>query len=115
MSKTKAEVVRTMQSFIRKGTGIYLLTACFCLPAFSQRLTQNIRGTVTDRASGAAIGYATIQLEDAPGKGAITDSVGNFLLAGIPIGRHTVKTTCVGYETSLVREVPAGGYRDSQP
>lgn len=112
MSKTKAEVVRTMQSFIRKGTGIYLLTACFCLPAFSQRLTQNIRGTVTDRASGAAIGYATIQLEDAPGKGAITDSVGNFLLAGIPIGRHTVKATCVGYETSLVREVPVSSAKE---
>lgn len=81
------------------------MTVCLCLPAFSQRLSQNIRGTVTDKASGIPIAYATIQLEDTPDKGAITDSLGNFLLKSIPLGRHTVKATFVGYETSLVREV----------
>lgn len=82
-----------------------MLMICFCLPAFSQHLTQNIRGIVTDKAAGTPIAYATIQLEDAPDKGAISDSLGNFLINAIPVGRHTVKATYVGYETSLVREV----------
>lgn len=82
-----------------------MLMICCCLPAFSQHLTQNIRGIVTDKASGTPIAYATIQLEDAPDKGAISDSLGNFLIKAIPVGRHTVKATYVGYETSLVREI----------
>lgn len=82
-----------------------MLMICFCLPAFSQHLTQNIRGIVTDKAAGTPIAYATIQLEDAPEKGAISDSLGNFLIKAIPVGRHTVKATYVGYETSLVREI----------
>lgn len=62
-------------------------------------------GVVTDKASGTPIAYATIQLEDAPDRGAITDSIGNFLLKDIPLGRHNVKATFVGYEPSLIREI----------
>lgn len=77
----------------------------FCLSISAQHLTQNIRGTVTDKASGIPIAYATIQLEDAPDRGAITDSIGNFVLKGISLGRHNVKATFIGYEPSLIREV----------
>ena len=77
----------------------------FCLSISAQHLTQNIRGTVTDKASGIPIAYATIQLEDTPDRGTITDSIGNFVLKGISLGRHNVKATFIGYEPSLVREV----------
>lgn len=77
----------------------------FCLSISAQHLTQNIRGTVTDKASGIPIAYATIQLEDAPDRGTITDSIGNFVLKGISLGRHNVKATFIGYEPSLIREV----------
>ncbi len=105
MDKTKDETTYKTQSFIGKRVGIYLLVACLCLPAFSQHLTQNIRGTVTDRASGTPIAYATIQLEDAPDRGAVTDSLGNFLLTNIPLGRHDVRATYVGYDPSIIREI----------
>ena len=104
MTKVK-EVARKMQDSIKGRAGICLLMTCFYLPSSAQHLTQNIRGTVTDKASGTPIAYATIQLEDAPDRGAITDSIGNFLLKGIPVGRHTVKATFIGYEPSLVREI----------
>lgn len=105
MIKTTLKTACQMQGTLKERAGIYLLMICFCLPAFSQHLTQNIRGIVTDKAAGTPIAYATIQLEDAPDKGAITDSLGNFLITAIPVGRHTVKATYVGYETSLVREI----------
>lgn len=77
----------------------------FSFPSLAQQLSQSIRGTVTDQASGISIAYATIQLTDMPDKGTVTDSVGNFLLKSIPLGRHTVKASFIGYESSLVREV----------
>lgn len=94
-----------LQRSIPGRAGICLLMTGFCLSISAQHLTQNIRGTVTDKASGIPIAYATIQLEDAPDRGAITDSIGNFVLKGISLGRHNVKATFIGYEPSLIREV----------
>lgn len=91
--------------FGKTRTAICLFLLCSSLPALAQHLTQNIRGTVTDQASGMPVPYATLQLEDIPAKGAVSDSLGNFMLTGIPLGRHTVKASFIGYEPSLIREV----------
>lgn len=106
MNITKVkEAARKLQRSIPGRAGICLLMTGFCLSISAQHLTQNIRGTVTDKASGIPIAYATIQLEDTPDRGTITDSIGNFVLKGISLGRHNVKATFIGYEPSLVREV----------
>lgn len=105
MNRTKDKAGCRMQKLIKGRIRMSLLMIGLCLPAFSQHLTQNIRGTVTDKASGTPIAYTTIQLENAPDKGTITDSLGNFLLKDIPLGRHTVKATFIGYEPSLIHEV----------
>lgn len=106
MNITKVkEAAYKLQRSIPGKAGICLLMTGFCLSISAQHLTQNIRGTVTDKASGIPIAYATIQLEDAPDRGTITDSIGNFVLKDISLGRHNVKATFIGYEPSLVREV----------
>lgn len=61
MMKTTLKTACQMQGTLKERAGIYLLMICFCLPAFSQHLTQNIRGIVTDKAAGTPIAYATIQ------------------------------------------------------
>lgn len=94
-----------MQKSTKRRIGIWLLITGLCLPVFAQHLTQNIRGTVTDKASSIPVSYATIQLMNLPGKGTVSDSLGNFLLKEVPLGRHTVKASFIGYEPSLVREV----------
>lgn len=99
------QTVYNLLSSIKEKMGIALLLLCLSLPVFSQNLTQNIRGIVTDKASGTPIAYATIQVEDAPDRGAVTDNLGNFTLKNIPIGRHTVKATFIGYETSIIKEL----------
>ena len=86
-------------------TGLSLFMACLCLSITAQNLTQTIRGIVTDKASGTPIAYATIQVEDTPDKGTVTDNQGNFTLTSIPIGRHTVKAAFMGYETSIIKEI----------
>lgn len=68
-------------------------------------LTQTIRGTVTDRASGAPLGYVTVQLSNVPSIGTVTDDNGRFELADVPLGRHTVKASFVGYEPVVLHEI----------
>lgn len=104
-NKTKPQSAGIKQISMQGRIEILLLILSICLPLSAQQLTQNIRGTVTDQASGAPVAYATIQLEDAPDKGAVTDSLGNFLLTGIPVGRHNLRATYIGYTPSIIREI----------
>lgn len=105
MNKTNIQLASILLFSLKGRVKILLLIFCLCLPLSAQQLTQNIRGTITDQASGAPVAYATIQLEDAPDKGAVTDSLGNFLLTGIPVGRHNVRATYIGYSPSIIREI----------
>jgi hypothetical protein len=68
-------------------------------------LTQTIRGTVIDEQSGNILSDATISIEGINGVGAISDSLGNFALMHIPIGRQTIHVSLIGYEDAFVRNV----------
>lgn len=67
--------------------------------------TQLIRGIVKDAASGEAIPYATVSLGNMTGIGAISDGNGNFRIDNVPLGRHTVNASYLGYEPSVIKEV----------
>lgn len=47
----------------------------------------------------------TILLPDIPGTGSTTDGQGQFSVSNIPIGRHTIQATFLGYEPSVFREI----------
>ncbi len=68
-------------------------------------LTQTVRGTVIDAASGYPIAYASVALLGKPGMGAITDSLGHFMIKNVPVGRHDIQASFVGYESSVFKEV----------
>lgn len=77
--------------------------------AYSQenntKITQAIRGVITDAASGKSIPFAAVSLAENPEKGAMTDDDGNFQIDNVPIGRHTVKAMCLGYEPAIIKEI----------
>lgn len=75
------------------------------IPQSSGRPVQTLRGVVNDRASGHPIPYATIQLTDIPGLGMMCDSLGRFALPKVPVGRHSVQASFMGYESVTVREI----------
>lgn len=75
------------------------------IPQSSERPVQTLRGVVNDRASGHPIPYATIQLTDIPGLGMMCDSLGRFVLPKVPVGRHSVQASFMGYESATVREI----------
>ncbi|MFO7844527.1 MAG: carboxypeptidase-like regulatory domain-containing protein [Bacteroidales bacterium] len=68
-------------------------------------LTQAIRGKVYDVETGRAIEFANIFLLDNPMIGAISDSLGHFVIKGIPLGYANIKVSYVGYESYIYREI----------
>ncbi|WP_442590796.1 TonB-dependent receptor [Pedobacter sp. AW31-3R] len=67
--------------------------------------TQTIRGTVSDKASGRAIPGVTITLTDLEGIHTTTDLQGNYRLKKIPVGRHTLKLSGIGYQTIILSDI----------
>jgi hypothetical protein len=72
-------------------------------------LTQTIRGTVLDKESQTpVIGASVIITGTDPVKGSSTDANGNFRIDGVPVGRHTIKITSIGYEDQIIPEMLVG-------
>ncbi len=94
---------------MQQKTNIILFFIClFCfinVSAQDNRPRQTIKGIVIDKASGVPLPSVTIGLLDMPQMGTITDDNGRFSLAGVPVGRHDLQATSVGYETSVFREI----------
>ena len=67
-------------------------------------LTQTIKGVITDADSKRPIPDASVTL--VPGnEGAITDSLGFFLLKNVTLGRQTLLVTRIGFEDRLIQEI----------
>lgn len=86
-----------------------ILTTLFLLLILSSnsyaQVTQTIRGIVTDRSSGAPLSYVTVGLLNLPQIGTATDNDGRFELRSVPVGRHDVQASFVGYQSVVFREV----------
>ncbi len=70
----------------------------------SAQATQNIRGQVCDVASGEPMVGVTITVENGITMGAVSDIDGNFVVENVPVGRHSVRATFIGYEPVLLKE-----------
>ncbi|MFR9165108.1 MAG: carboxypeptidase-like regulatory domain-containing protein [Dysgonomonas sp.] len=68
-------------------------------------LTQNIKGIVVDESSEQPIAFANISIMNGKNQGAITDSLGCFIIRNVPIGRYNMQTTFMGYEPRMTGEV----------
>ena len=66
--------------------------------------TQTIRGQVCDVASGEPMIGVTITVENGTTMGTVSDSDGNFVINNVPVGRHSVRATYIGYEPVLLKE-----------
>lgn len=72
----------------------------------SQELTQIVRGKVIDVESQAPLAFASVVIVTTnPALGAITDDDGNFRFDNVPIGRHDLKVSYMGYETQSIPEL----------
>lgn len=68
-----------------------------------------LRGTVIDRDSEVPLPFATvIVLNTNPLIGTMTNDKGQFRIDKLPVGRHTLKFSYVGYEEAVLPEVQVG-------
>jgi len=73
---------------------------------FSQTPTQIIRGKIIDAETKITLPGANIVLMFSdPLKGATSNTGGNFTIENVPVGRHTLKVSYVGYKPAMIPEI----------
>jgi len=79
----------------------------------AQKLTQVVRGRVIDKELQIALPGATIQLlTDNTINGVSTDADGNFKLENVPVGRHDIKISFIGYKPAVLPQVLVGSAKE---
>jgi CarboxypepD_reg-like domain/TonB-dependent Receptor Plug Domain len=109
MASSLAAAVRTF-ALPKHSTMSKIVVFLLALLAFeyaaAQNITQTIRGTVVDKESKSPIHYATVMLlNTSPVIGSTTDSLGNFVLQQVPIGRQSLQVTFTGYKPIVVSDI----------
>ena len=66
--------------------------------------TQTVRGQVCDVASGEPMIGVSISVENGTTMSTVSDADGNFIINNVPVGRHSVRATYIGYEPVLLKE-----------
>ena len=66
--------------------------------------TQTIRGQVNDVASGEPMVGVTVQVDNDCSIATVSDMNGNFVIMKVPVGRHSIKASYVGYEPVVLKE-----------
>ncbi len=74
------------------------------LSIFAQLPTQSIRGTVIDNASNSPLAFVNIIIQNT-NKSTTTDSMGNFILPSIVVGRYNIQVSMMGYEPLTLNEI----------
>ena len=66
--------------------------------------SQTVRGQVCDVASGEPMIGVTITVENGTTMATVSDIDGNFVIHNVPVGRHSVRASYIGYEPVLLKE-----------
>lgn len=74
--------------------------------AFSQDITQVVRGKIVDSETHLGLEFASITIiTTKPQLGAITDADGYFRIDNVPVGRHNIQVSYLGYEAKVIPEL----------
>lgn len=91
-----------------------VIIAMFTTLAFSQTLTQTVRGTILDTDSKLPLIAATVVIPGtSPLIGSLTDLNGNFRLENIPIGRITLQISYLGYESKIIPNIEVNSGKEA--
>ena len=98
---------------MKKSSLLLLVFLSTCAALSAQPALQTVRGVISDRNSGRTVPYATVVVPGLqPSVGTTADSLGRFRLQRVPVGRHDVEVSCLGYEPMLLREILVGSSKE---
>ncbi len=81
----------------------------------AQNQTQTIRGHISDAASGAAlVGIRVVVVDDSSRRlGAVSDKHGNYRIQRVPLGRHSLRISAVGYQEQNINDIIVAAGKES--
>ena len=93
---------------------LFLVFITLALPAqMTAQTAGNIRGFVTDGASGQTLPDVTIMVINSdPVIGTVTDTAGHFRLNRLPVGRYDIQCKYIGYEPAIFKEILVGSGKE---
>lgn len=99
---------------LRIAARFLLFVLCFLtFDAFAQEFTQTVRGRVIDVESQSPLPGANIIVTTTkPAQGTSSDYDGKFRLEEIPVGRHTIVVSFIGYDDFVLKEVLIGSAKE---
>ena len=96
---------KKMKNIIIKLALVLMCCCCF-YQTKAQEFFQNIRGTITDKDSKMPLIGANIMIQNTdPVLGASTDVDGYFKIEKVPVGRHNIVVTYLGYEPAVLSSI----------
>jgi hypothetical protein len=91
---------------------LFTLTALLLVvQLFAQQPTQTIRGAIVDESSNMPLEYVSVGLQNTH-VGTTTDSLGNFILKDVAIGRYSIMASLVGYEPIVLKEIQVNSAKE---
>jgi hypothetical protein len=95
-----------IKTSIMKHLTLLLLLTLISITFIQAQVVQTLKGTVVDQQSEIPIIGATVELLTAEGvEGTITDIDGYFSLSGIPVGRHSIRVSYLGYSPVTIPNI----------
>ena len=105
LNNKKVNETNKMRKIVFRITAVMaVVMMAITAQAQTNQTTQTIRGQVTDVASGEPMIGVTIQIENGITMTTISDTDGNFVIDNVPVGRHSVRASYIGYEPILLKE-----------
>lgn len=95
----KKGVIRVVRSSCN-----FLLFLLFSASLWGQTYTETIRGKVIDGDTGSPLIGASVLLLETD-LGSSTDSLGKFVLTGVPVGRYQAQVSYLGYQSQTLTEL----------
>ena len=86
------------------GAAIAMLLIPAVAGAQTNQAVQTVRGQVCDVASGEPMIGVTVTVENGSTLATVSDVDGNFEIKNVPVGRHSVRASFIGYEPVLLKE-----------
>ncbi len=92
----------------------FIAAVCvLCFQTIHAQRLQTVRGCVREKDGRQGIPFATISLSGScHTAGCRTDTLGNFVLEHIPVGRYELKASLIGYEPVVIKEWLVGGGKE---
>ncbi len=98
-------------------TRIFFLTAFFAFAGgavTAQNYTQTLKGTILDKSVKTPLTGATVAVLDVePVTGGMSDTEGRFRLPAVPVGKHTLRVTYLGYKEAVISNVTVNSGKET--